>query len=73
MSHAPNRIHERGKHSHGHNKDEFFGDYLSKTNAENGEHLDKMKHFIRIIISFREALHERSPEMVNIYDDIQSW
>lgn len=23
--------------------------------------------------TFREALHERSPEMVNIYDDIQSW
>ncbi|XP_044180398.1 uncharacterized protein LOC114947533 [Acropora millepora] len=23
--------------------------------------------------AFREALHERSPEMVNIYDDIQSW
>ena len=23
--------------------------------------------------AFREALHERSPEMVNIHDDIQSW
>jgi len=24
-------------------------------------------------MAFREAVHERSPEMVNIYDDIQSW
>jgi len=27
----------------------------------------------RIFVSFKEALHERSPEMVNIYDDIQPW
>jgi len=32
-----------------------------------------MKHSIRIFVSFKEALHERSPEMVNICDDIQPW
>ena len=44
---------------------------MGKANTENGEHLDKMKHFIWIFLSFREALHERSPLMVNVYDDIQ--
>jgi len=46
---------------------------LGKANAENGAHLDKVKHFIRIFDLFREVLHERSLEMVNIYDDIHSW
>ena len=30
-----------------------------------------MKHSLRIFVSFKGALHERSPEMVNSYDDIQ--
>jgi len=28
-----------------------------------------MKHSIRIFVSFKGALHERGPEMVNIYDE----
>jgi len=32
-----------------------------------------MKLSIRSFVSFQEAFHERSPKMVNIYDDIQPW
>ena len=50
ISHAPNRIREHGKHSHGYNLTDFFspyGKFVMKTevgmaNEEDSEHLDKI-------------------------------